>query len=248
MDSNHTLRRQVAAAIAEALQQRREVVAGWEGGSTAFDASDTYSDIDLNFLIADDASVDALYAASEESLAKVSPITASHSVPPGRYYKLEAGGPFFMVDLCFFRVGAGDRHLEAERHGNARPLFDKGDWLRIPPLDVDALKKRQNSRLEELRTWFPVSQSFVRKAILRQQHVEACGGFWGHTLRPLAELLRMRYCPVRWDFGIRYLDRDLPQDVYDRFRNLMFIRDLDELGLKLESAVAWGDSLLQELK
>lgn len=168
-------------------------------------------------------------------------------MPPGRYYKLRDGGEFLLVDLCFFRAGAPDHPLEVERHGHIVPLFDKGDWLRLRPLDGDALAARRDKRYRELRTWFTVSQSFVRKAILRGQHVEAMSAFWGYTLRPLAELLRMRYCPVRWDFGVRYLDRDLPAAAYEQVRDLAFVRDLEDLGAKHARATSWGGALIREL-
>jgi hypothetical protein len=171
-----------------------------------------------------------------------------HPLPPGRYYQLESAGEFLLVDLCFFAAGASDRPLEVERHGRIRHLFDKGDWLRPRALDETALAAKREERHRELQTWFPVSQSFVRKAILRGQHVEAMHCFWGYTLRPLVELLRMRHCPARWDFGMRNLDRDLPCAAYERVRELLYVRDLEDLADKLPGAVTWGAALLQELE
>src|SRR6185295_17891714 len=113
------------------------------------------------------------------------------------------------------------------------PLFDKGNWLRRKPLDEGALSVLRNRRYRELQMWFPMSQVFVRKAILRGKHFEAVGAFWAYTLRPLSDLLRMRYCPARWDFGVRYLDRDLPPAVYDQVRDLALVRDLADLEVKL---------------
>ena len=244
---DESLRDWIVSAICRALQPLPSVLAGWEGGSAALGAVDAYSDIDLNFLVDDGASYDLLYAAAEASLETISPITASHFVPPGRYYKLKDGGPFLLVDLCFFRGGAPDHYLEVERHGHVRALFDKGDWLRARPLDEAALATKRDKRYRELQAWFVVSQNFVRKAVIRGQETEALAGFWGYTLKPLVELLRMRYCPVRWDFGMRYLDRDLPGPVYNELRDLVFVRDLDELEAKLARASAWGAALLREL-
>jgi hypothetical protein len=85
------------------------------------------------------------------------------------------------------------------------------------------------------------------EAILRGQHVEAVTAFWAYTMKPLAELLRMRYCAERWDFGMRYLDRDLPPAVYRQVRDLAFIQDLEDLKEKLATASAWGATLLREL-
>jgi hypothetical protein len=247
MEIDQFLRDRITTAICDALEPLPTVLAAWEGGSAAFGAVDSYSDIDLNVLVDDDVSFDLLYAAAEVSLGAVSPITVSHSVPPGRYYKLRDGGEFLLVDLCFFRAGAADHALEVERHGQVRPLFDKGDWLHPRPVDEDALAAKRDKRLRELQTWFIVSQSFVRKAVLRGQDVEALACFWGYTLKPLAELLRMRYCPVRWDFGMRYLDRDLPPDAYTQLRDLVFVRDLGGIEKQLPKASAWGAALLREL-
>jgi hypothetical protein len=58
----------------------------------------------------------------------------------------------------------------------------------------------------------------------------------------------MRFCPVRWDFGgMRYLDRDLPSDVYEQFRSVAFVTDLPDLGPKHAAAIVWGERLLSEL-
>ena len=45
-----------------------DVLAGWEGGSAAFGAVDSYSDIDLFFLVNDNASFEQLYDTVAASL------------------------------------------------------------------------------------------------------------------------------------------------------------------------------------
>lgn len=78
-----TLRDRITDALSNALQPLPHVLAGWESGSVAFDLLDAYSDIDLNFLLDDAASVDPLYAVVESALETVSPITACHYEAPG---------------------------------------------------------------------------------------------------------------------------------------------------------------------
>jgi hypothetical protein len=241
---DYPLRSRISTAVTAALRPFPTVLAGWEGGSAAFGAVDAYSDIDLEYLVADDASFEDLYASAERAIETVSAIVASHAPLKGRYYKLKDGGDFLLVDLIFFRVGDPDHHFDSARHGDRVPLFDKGDWLRAKRPDEGALASGRDRRYRELQTWFPMSQVFV--AILRGQHVEAVHAFWTCTLRPLAELLRMRYCPMRWDFGVRYLDRDLPPTVYGQFRDLAFVRDLQDLEEHLARATAWGTALLQD--
>jgi hypothetical protein len=97
-----SLRDQISGAVCRALEPFSDVVAGWEGGSAAFGLIDNYSDIDLFFLVNDNASHEPLYAAVEDALRGVSPVVASHYVAPGRYYQLEAAGEYLLVDLCCY--------------------------------------------------------------------------------------------------------------------------------------------------
>jgi hypothetical protein len=244
---DESLRSRIIGAICDALRPREDVLAAWEGGSAAFGTLDAYSDVDVNVLVSDSAPLEGVHRVVEAALTSVSPVTFSHPAPPGRYYKLSDGGPYLFVDVCLFRAGTSDRHLDVERHGFPRILFDKGDWLRVPALNVEVVAERCSARCAELRTWFATSESFVRKEVSRGREVDALSAFWGYTLRPLADILRLTHCPVRWDFGMRYLDRDLPPDVYQRFRSLAFVQDNDDLAGKLDAAVMWGSALLNDL-
>src|SRR5581483_7426389 len=133
--ADHALRARISAAVTEALRPLPVVLAGWEGGSAAFGHVDAYSDIDLIYLVTDDASFEELYTSAERALEAVSPITARYTPQLGRYYQLKDAGDFLLVDLVFLRVGDSERYFEVERHGKGVPLFDKGDWLRPVPVD-----------------------------------------------------------------------------------------------------------------
>jgi hypothetical protein len=63
------------------------------------------------------------------------------------------------------------------------PLFDKEQWLRPRSVDEGALAIKRGARYRQLQSWFPMSQVFVRKAILRGQHVEAVNAFWAASTR-----------------------------------------------------------------
>lgn len=243
-----TVRDRITDALCIALQPLPNVLAGWEGGSAAFDLVDEYSDIDLNFLLDDAALVDPFYALVESALETVSPIAAVHFEPPGRYFKLMDAGEFLLVDVCVFQTGDLSECLDIERHGRIRPLFDKGQWLSGDTSGAVSQVASRAERRDDLEAWFSVSQNFVRKAIIRGHEVEALAAFWGYTLKPLVELLRMRYCPTRWDFGMRYLQRDLPGPVYDELRDIMFVGESDDLAEHLAKAIAWGEKLLRELE
>ena len=84
--------------------------------------------------------------------------------------------------------------------------------------------------------------------MLRDRDIEALAAYWGYTLRPLVELLRMCHCPPRWDFGMRYLERDLPQPIYEKLRDLMFVDDPADLEARHAAASDWGIRLLAWLR
>ena len=233
-------------AVCEALLPLPHVLAGWESRSIAFDRLDEFSDIDLNFLLTDEARDDALYEIVETALARVSPIVVEHAEPPGRYYKLAEGAEFLLVDVCIFRAASLNERLDTARHGNVRPLFDKGQWLQRDAHDRVLQRASIAKRQEHLGSWFSVSQAFVRKAIARGHEAEAMAAFWGYTLKPLVELLRMKHCPARWDFGMRYLDRDLPVPVYAELLGLLFVGAASDLPERHATGVAWEERLLEE--
>jgi hypothetical protein len=120
--------------------------------------------------------------------------------------------------------------------------------LRSKSPDRATVVSKREERRRELQEWFTASQNFVIKAIRRGHQAEALAAYWGATLKPLAELLRMRHSPARWDFGMRYMDRDLPPATYQKFCDLMFVRDLMDLEAKRAAAGAWGAELLRELE
>jgi len=244
---DNALRGRITEAVSNGLQPLSYVLAGWKCGSVAFDLEDQYSDIDLCFLLDDTFPTDQFYIALESALNAVSPIVATHSLGAGRYFKLRDVSDYLLVDVCIYQTKDLAKRLDAERHGTIRPLFDKGEWLRRDPSAGVSQTASRAKRLEEHQEWFSISQSFVHKAILRGRQIESLHAYWGYTLRPLVELLRMRYCPHRWDFGMRYLERDLPEPVYEELRRLMFVGESDDIAKFLTKATAWAERLLREL-
>lgn len=247
MAVNTVLRNRISMTVTDGLKALPQVLAGWEGGSAAFGQVDAYSDIDLTFLVIDDASLESLYATAENALVQISPIELSHPFPIGKYYKLRDCNEFLLLDLVFLRAGDPDHFLEPGRHGQILPLFDKAQWLVPDPANLKLMAGKRVKRYRELRIWFLLSQTFVRKAMWRDRQVEAIAAFWSYTIRPLVELLRMQHCPVRWDFGMRYLERDVPPAVYDRLLPLLLVQNYRDLELKLVAAADWATELFSQL-
>src|SRR5690606_35210315 len=110
--------------------------------------------------------------------------------------------------------------------------------------ELDALIKQ---RVDWLRVMFPMFQNHIRKAVLRGDLVEAQAMWVGQTMRPLVDLLRVRHCPARFDYGFRYTQTDLPAPANEKLRDLLWVRDADDLLAKLEVARAWFEETLAEI-
>jgi hypothetical protein len=102
-------------------------------------------------------------------------------------------------------------------------------------------------RLDQLRITVPLFQSLVLKEIHRGNDIEAVAFYLSWSVRPLVELLRIKYCPQRYQFHTRYVHHDLPADVVARLRSFFFVRDLAELAARREDAELWATDLLADL-
>jgi hypothetical protein len=144
-------------------------------------------------------------------------------------FALRDADPCHFVDLVVMRRSDGNRMLEPERHGTAMVLFDRDGDVRPSPFDRAAHEAKMAKRLPELREMFFLFQNLTTKAVRRRDVPDAVQRYQASTVRPLVELLRMRHCPDRYDFGVRYLDRDLPEELGAEIHRLSLPRSLAEL-------------------
>lgn len=233
----------IVDALRHAVEALPAALAAWEGGSAAFGTDDGMSDVDL-VVVADDR--EAVFAAVEAALTALSPIALRHHVPEPawhgfaqRFYVLRDASPYHMVDLAVQPVQAADRFLDPQRHGEARIWFDRGGYAVPTPTDPAALAAKLEARIPVLADWFEITQPLVTKEALRGHALDALHFYHALTLRPLVELLRIVHAPARHDFGLRYLQRDLPAEVYARLEPLAFVGDPNHLIRQHSQAAAW---------
>lgn len=241
--SNMTIPREsIVEACHRALKALPSVRAAFLAGSEAFERQDEYSDIDLN-CVAPIADADAIFAAVEAALTRLSPIALKLVMPQSglwpeltqRFYRLRDTDEFLMIDFCQMTPKQLQTFLEPTRHGTPNVLFDHDGLIKPGPMEADHAA-RMVKRLEWLRASFPMFQNLVRKAVLRGDLVEAIAMYQGQTMRPLVDVLRMKHNPERFDYGFRYTGYDLPPEVVTELRSLMWPRDGDDLLAKLDQA------------
>jgi predicted nucleotidyltransferase len=241
-------RDEILAAVTEALRALPFVRAAWLGGSDATGRTDRWSDLDL-MVVVEDGRVEETFAAVRAAAETLSPIAHRLRMPKGaalgheqEFASLASADPAHFLDTVVIEKSRPGWLLEPERHGTPVVLFDRDGLVKPAPFDRAAHEARMRSRLATLRESFFLFQTLVTRAVARGAAADAAAAYVAVTLRPLVEVLRMRYCPDRFDFGPRYLDRDLPPAVRAEVEALAFPGSL----AAVEACRARAEALFRE--
>lgn len=253
MVNERVTRERLLSVLRERLEPLPHVHAMWEAGAIAFGRVDEWSDVDLQIVVDDDRVEDA-FAAVESALEELSPIDATFRFPEPvwhghsqAFYRLRDASPYLLLDLVVMKLGDENRFLQFEIHGRPFVHFDKSGVVVPEAFDAAAMSEKIRDRIAGHRARFEMFQAMVTKEIERDHPVEAVAYYHGATLRPLVEMLRTRYAPVRHDFYTRYVYDELPDSVLDRLEPLFFPADLEDLAAKRSDAEAWFDELSREV-
>lgn len=239
--------------LIEALEQRMRaepwIEAAWLGGSEATGRTDARSDVDVQLLVAAGHEEDA-FALAEEVLDALGGIarTWRASVDPQadylqRFYLPEGAPEHLMLDLCVMRADRLGPYLDPRRHGQPVVWFDRIGAL-VPTPDP-ALAARRAERLAQLRQRVPMLAHIPGKELARGDLPAAVGFYHRLLLGSLVELLRIRLCPDRFDFGVRYLGRDLPPEVLQRLEPLLLPGSAEQLERCIHACRVWLDEELR---
>ena len=80
---------------------------------------------------------------------------------------------------------------------------------------------------------------FVSKELRRGNSLGALEAYQRIILDSLIQVLRMRYHPAHYGFGVRYVPFELPPEVVRKLEALSFVRSSEELPELSRKAVAW---------
>jgi len=251
MLSSGMKREPIVEAVHAALAAVDAVEGAWIGGSDAFGRADDLSDIDVAVVVPEE-SVAHTFDAVEAALERLGGIAAVWRVPleggfeiAQRFYRLHGAPEWLMIDVALVRPDQVDRWLDPVRHGVPRVLFDRTG--RIRPVDDASLAARFAESLVNLKARTALLGHLPAKELARGKVVEAHYFWQKFLIGTLVEVLRARYAPRRQDFGLRYLDLDLPSDVYARLEKLMLVGDAAGLGRAIDATRTWLDEELAAL-
>lgn len=220
----------------EALRGNPKIVALWESGSAATGSTDQYSDLDLNALCA--CETDEAFDLMESVMP---PITHRYVEPAGRLLRhriyFHDGAPkHFIADIGVLSEDTREtlkERMVVERHGKPVVFFDDKGLIKPHPVNKIEWQGRLEKRVEELEATLPIYVLQVLKPLDRHHYTEAFAFYYHGLLRKLVELMGIRYRPYRYDFELRYLERDFPQKEQTSIHEYMKYVDPDDLRKKV---------------
>ena len=230
-------RRQLAEHLTQELSKLEGVLAVWEGGSAATETADQYSDIDLCIMASSEPEV--VFAALHQALGEEYPIAHIYHEPKTiwpdltqKVYLLEGAPEHFLLDVAIFpesATGILEEFLQQERHGNPVVHFDRSNRIQVKGASAEEFAIRHRKKYEELVGVIPVYRALVAKELDRGNTVDALAFFHGGIVRPVVQLLGILHRPFRFDFGLRYLRRDLPAAEYNKIERMMYVSTANDL-------------------
>ncbi|MGC4112310.1 MAG: hypothetical protein QM747_18210 [Nocardioides sp.] len=225
------------------------------GGSAVTGGYDDHSDLDVEVLATPGEAV-ATYrrlldaALRDFEVYQVWELPAS-TWPDGRQAFLnltpDAGDmaqPTRIIDLHVSDLADEHRIVDDRRHGVPHVVHDPDGLVELRHDDEQAMATARAEAVAQAAARRPTAQWLVNRAIARGDLVEAQAFHFGYAVTPLVRLLRIKHCPARHDFGLRYLRTDLPEEYAERVAALF---GGDGLQSRADAAFAWQDELLAEL-
>ena len=225
------------------------------GGSAVTGGYDDHSDLDVEVLATPGEAV-ATYgrlldaALRDFDVAHVWELPEA-TWPDGRQAFLnltaDAGDmsrPTRIIDLHVSDLADEHRLVDERRHGTPYVVHDPEDLVELRPDDEAEMEQSRVAAVQQTAARRPTAQWLVNRAIARGDVVEAHAFHVGYAVNPLVRLLRVKHCPARHDFGLRYLRTDLPPGYAERVAELLEGGTLQE---RADAAFSWQDELLAEL-
>ena len=246
-------KKQITNELKELWESDEKIYTFWEGGSVATGYDDAFSDLDAA-LICDDDHVEDVFAMTENFLEEKYGIKEKFRVPEPSWHGhsqifilLKNTPRFFYIDLLIEKLSSGNRFMESNRHGNSVIWFDKKDLMDATPMPEEEYKKQIVPKLKYFKTSFFVNKIELEKQVFRGREVDALDGYFKLLIGRLAFLLNVKNRPAKHDFGLLYSYRDWPQEDHELVKDLLYVKNIDDLTLKLPCLIKKVEDLTDEL-
>ncbi len=229
-----------------------DIRACWVGGSIAFRQADRESDLDVEVVAATGTGAlafgrlrDMLRSACAPTSEWLLPMPTWHGGHQTFLHLPPADDGRRILDVVVVEFSGEPHPIDPRRDGEPIVLYDPDGLVEVAPLDPEPLAEQIRTAVDAISVRRPTAEWIITKALVREQWPEAVAYYLQLGLGSLVELLRVRHCPWRHDFGLRYLEQDLPADVAAKVES-MLPTDLAHLAELTARCFAWQDELLTD--
>ncbi len=218
------------------LEQNDLIRAMWIAGSVAEGFNDELSDIDIWFEIIDGKD-EEVFKIIEGILASKGELDVNFGEwisPPfsHKVYHLAHTNPYHFIEVTLH--SKSDKYEFVEGIRNVRVIFDKDAITKVTPFDAESHDKMLNERRIVLNEKLKIGRISVEKEIQRGQFLDAMHNYNFWLLETILELARIKYSPLKYTYGLKHGNRDLPKDVAGKIESLCKIKSLDDFKIKID--------------
>ncbi len=224
-------RSKIIKAIENGLKTDPAVFAFWLEGADSTETVDRYSDIDIWLDVAD-GDEQAVFNEVERVLTELAHIDfayeSEHPHPKIRQktIHLEGTSEYLIIDVC---IQSHSRDFEFIKGIDDEPLvvFNR-DGIRFRDASEAELYQLLTDRIHHIKNIFAQRFRVISK-MERGEFLEAWMYYSKWTLQPLAELLRIRYVPRKYNYYFKHIQRDLPAEVVSQLEDLVRVNTVEDI-------------------
>jgi predicted nucleotidyltransferase len=243
------------AWLGEQAEQDPDVRVVFVGGSAVTGGYDDHSDLDVEVL-ATPGEAESAYRRLLEAALRDFEVAHVWELPEGTWpdgrqaflhLTPDAGDmsrPTRIIDLHVSDLADAHRYVDERRHGTPYLVHDPEGLVELRHDDEEAMAAARRDVVAQTAARRPAAQWLVNRALARGDLVEAHAFHVAYGVNPLVRLLRIKHCPARHDFGLRYLRTDLPEGYAERVAALL---EGEPVQTRADATFAWQDELLAEL-
>ncbi len=217
------------------LYEQEDVLFAGEGGSKATGLNDDFSDLDLELIVEDDA-VEKTFELIEKLLEENFGILRRFRMPEPAwhgfsqvFYLIDKMPKHFYLDLAIIKKSIEEKLTDPARHGHAYIWFDKANVHQVVEETQEQVLSRCKNLYQRATQLDFLMMIEIEKNLDRNQFTESFPGYFRFISNQLAVMLNLQYRIEKVDFGLRYAYRDYPLEINNLLKDLLMVKDLDDL-------------------
>ncbi|PIS04648.1 MAG: hypothetical protein COT81_05385 [Candidatus Buchananbacteria bacterium CG10_big_fil_rev_8_21_14_0_10_42_9] len=246
------IRKRIVNQLKKEFENNPNVFAFWLEGSDAIGKNDEYSDLDPWLDVAD-GKEEEIFNKVEIALKNIASLDISFEVEHPdkkirqKYYHLKGTSKYLLIDLCIQSHSRKFKFIKGHKYEVPQVIFDKNNVIRFLTIENENLKMQNQQRLHYLENRFGQTAR-VKKYIKRGKFLEALIYYHEWALKPLVELLRIKYTPLISNYYLVKISDDLPKEALKKVEDLYRVSSISEIEKKLPNAQHLFEATMEEVK